>query len=148
MAQAILIDIFPPEKRASAFALYAVVLVTTPAVGPVLGGWITDSYSWRWIFFISVPIGLVALLLSSKLLHDPPSFAAEQASVRPKESYPSMALESHSAIVGWIATVVWELNSQYPVIDFRMSGTASLQLPAFSSLSLESGCLEEPCSFL
>jgi DHA2 family multidrug resistance protein len=70
VAQAILIDTFPPEKRASAFALYTVVLVTAPAVGPVLGGWITDNSSWRWIFFINIPIGLIALLLSTRLVHD------------------------------------------------------------------------------
>src|SRR4029450_13225510 len=52
--QAILIDTFPPAKRASAFALYTVAIVTAPAIGPVLGGWITDNYNWRWIFFIKI----------------------------------------------------------------------------------------------
>lgn len=82
VAQAILVDTFPPSKRASAFALYTVVLVTAPAVGPVLGGWITDNYNWRWIFFINVPVGLLSFFLSSKLIHDPPAFAAERASIR------------------------------------------------------------------
>jgi len=55
--RAILVDTFPAAKRASAFALYTIVIVTAPAVGPVLGGWITDNYpSWRWIFFINIPI--------------------------------------------------------------------------------------------
>src|SRR6201998_3445079 len=82
VAQAILVDTFPPAKRASAFALYTVVLVTAPAIGPVLGGWITDNYTWRWIFFINIPIGILAFLLSSKLVSDPPAFEAERASVR------------------------------------------------------------------
>jgi DHA2 family multidrug resistance protein len=55
--QAILVDTFPPAKRTAAFALYSMVIVTAPAIGPPLGGWITDSFSWRWIFFINIPIG-------------------------------------------------------------------------------------------
>ncbi len=58
--QAILVDTFPPHKRAAAFALYSMAIVTTPAIGPPLGGWITDTFSWRWVFFINVPIGLLS----------------------------------------------------------------------------------------
>ena len=82
VAQAILVDTFPPARRASAFALYTVVLVTAPAIGPVLGGWITDNYTWRWIFFINIPIGMVAFYLSSKLVSDPPAFETERAGLR------------------------------------------------------------------
>src|SRR5690348_15908920 len=82
VAQAILVDTFPAAKRASAFALYTIVIVTAPAIGPVLGGWITDNYSWRWIFLINIPIGLVALFMSSRLVKDPPGFQAERASNR------------------------------------------------------------------
>src|SRR6267142_598963 len=75
MAQAILADTFPPEKRGLAFALYGVTAVCAPAIGPTLGGWITDNYSWRWIFYINVPVGILAVLLVSQLIEDPPYLA-------------------------------------------------------------------------
>ena len=80
--QAILVDTFPPAKRASAFALYTVAIVTAPAIGPVLGGWITDNYNWRWVFLINIPIGILSLVLTSRFVFDPPSFEAERKSVR------------------------------------------------------------------
>jgi DHA2 family multidrug resistance protein len=82
VAQAIMVDTLPAAKRAAAFALYTVVIVTAPAVGPVLGGWITDNYSWRWIFFINVPVGLLSLYLSNKLIQDPEAFTAERTAAK------------------------------------------------------------------
>jgi MFS transporter, DHA2 family, multidrug resistance protein len=82
VAQAILVDTFPPAKRAAAFALFTVVIVTAPAVGPVLGGWITDNYDWRWIFFINVPVGILSLYLSNKLIHDPKAFTDERLAAK------------------------------------------------------------------
>src|SRR5258706_7632800 len=75
MAQAILGDTFPPEKRGLAFALYGVTAICAPAIGPTLGGWITDNYSWRWVFYINVPVGALALLLVYQLVEDPPYLA-------------------------------------------------------------------------
>jgi len=80
--QAILVDTFPPEKRASAFALYTVAIVTAPAIGPVLGGWVTDNYNWRWVFLINIPVGLLSLFLTSRFVHDPPAFAEERKTIR------------------------------------------------------------------
>ena len=65
--QAILVDTFPPAKRASAFALYTVAIVTAPAIGPVLGGWITDNYNWRWVFLINIPIGIAVAVSDQPL---------------------------------------------------------------------------------
>ena len=80
--QAILVDTFPPAKRASAFALYTIAIVTAPAIGPVLGGWITDSFSWRWVFFINIPVGLLSLYLTNRFVFDPPAFASERQAGR------------------------------------------------------------------
>ena len=70
--QAILADTFTPEQRNMGFAIYGMAIVVAPAIGPTLGGWITDSYSWHWIFFINVPIGIISLILTQRVVHDPP----------------------------------------------------------------------------
>jgi MFS transporter, DHA2 family, multidrug resistance protein len=72
--QAILADTFPPAKRGMAFAVYGMAVVTAPAIGPTLGGWITDNFTWRWIFFINIPVGILSILLTSRLIQDPPYF--------------------------------------------------------------------------
>src|ERR1700678_3401665 len=72
--QAILADTFVPAKRGMAFAVYGIAVVMAPAIGPTLGGWITDNFTWRWIFFINIPVGILSLLLTSRLIQDPPYF--------------------------------------------------------------------------
>jgi DHA2 family multidrug resistance protein len=76
-AQAILADTFPPSQRGMAFSIYGMAVVFAPAIGPTLGGWITDSYSWRWLFYINVPVGILSLLLVSRLIHNPPALAGK-----------------------------------------------------------------------
>jgi DHA2 family multidrug resistance protein len=70
--RAILADTFPPEKRSLAFSLYGMAVVLAPAIGPTVGGWITDNYTWRWIFFLNIPVGIISLLLTSRIVEDPP----------------------------------------------------------------------------
>jgi DHA2 family multidrug resistance protein len=76
--QAILADTFTPKQRGMAFAVYAIAVVFAPAIGPTLGGYITDHYSWRWIFFINIPVGIASLALSSFMLEDPPYLVKER----------------------------------------------------------------------
>jgi DHA2 family multidrug resistance protein len=70
--QAILADSFPVAKRGQAFALYGMAVVVAPAIGPTLGGWITDNFNWHWIFFINLPVGILSLFLSNRMVEDPP----------------------------------------------------------------------------
>jgi DHA2 family multidrug resistance protein len=76
--QAILADTFTPAKRGMAFAVYGMAVVLAPAIGPTLGGWITDNYSWRWIFYINVPVGILSLFLTNRIVEDPPFLKREQ----------------------------------------------------------------------
>lgn len=147
MAQAILADTFPPEKRGIAFALYGVTVIVAPTIGPTLGGWITDNYTWRWIFFINLPIGIMTLLLVFRLIDDPP-WAKRAAGAGIKIDYIGVALltlgvgalqvmldkgqeddwfGSHFiltlailAAVGLVSLVIWEWYHKDPIIDVHM----------------------------
>ncbi len=72
LSQAILLEAFPPEQRGKAMAFWALGIVVAPMLGPVLGGWITDSYSWRWLFYINLPIGAAAVIMAMLFIYDPP----------------------------------------------------------------------------
>jgi DHA2 family multidrug resistance protein len=147
MAQAILADTFPPEKRGLAFALYGITAVMAPTIGPTLGGWITFSYSWRWIFYINVPVGIATWMLVRRFVEDPPYLKRlKAAGVR--LDYIGIALLAIGigalqilldkgqeddwfgsnfittlvmiAAVCLISLVVWEWFQKAPVIDVRM----------------------------
>ena len=79
LAQSILLESFPPERQGVAMAVYGIGIVVAPVIGPTLGGWITDSYSWRWIFYINLPIGAIALLMTKAFVEDPRTFAIPSA---------------------------------------------------------------------
>jgi DHA2 family multidrug resistance protein len=148
MAQAILADAFPPEKRGLAFGLYGVTAVMAPTIGPTLGGWITDNYSWHWIFLINVPVGLLALGLVFHLLEDPPYLTDARAGGGMRLDYIGFAflalgvgalqvvldkgqeddwfgsrfITTLAVVAGvcLVSLVVWELSHDQPLIDLRL----------------------------
>jgi DHA2 family multidrug resistance protein len=145
--QSILADTFPPQKRAMAFAIYGMAVVLAPALGPTLGGFITDNYSWRWVFFINVPVGLLSLFLSNRMVTDPPWLTSKKGKPNPIDvvglALITLGLGSlevvldkgqeedwfHSsfvvgfsivALVSLVSLVLWELHTDDPVIDVRL----------------------------
>jgi DHA2 family multidrug resistance protein len=147
MAQAILADTFPPQKRGLAFALYGITAIMAPTIGPTLGGWLTDNYSWRWIFYINLPVGIATLFLVLRVVEDPPYIARNRsAGVRidyigisllalgvgalqvlldkgqEDDWFGSQFIVTLAVIcaVSLVSLVLWELHTKAPVIDIRM----------------------------
>jgi len=83
-SQAVLLDAFPKEKQGAAQTVFGIAALLAPVVGPSLGGYITDNYGWRWVFYINIPVGLLALWMCSRVVHDPEYLKAEQLSLRKK----------------------------------------------------------------
>jgi MFS transporter, DHA2 family, multidrug resistance protein len=81
LSQAILLESFPAEKRGQAMAFWALGIVVAPMLGPVAGGWLTDNYSWRWVFYINVPIGVLAMFLTQTFIFDPPYLRKESKGI-------------------------------------------------------------------
>jgi DHA2 family multidrug resistance protein len=146
--QAILNDTFSLEKRGMAFAVYGLAVVVAPTIGPWLGGWITDNFSWRWIFYINVPVGIISLILTNLLISDPPYMKKSNLKAGFRIDYIgigliSLGLGSMQIILdkgqredwfssnfirvffalmalGIIAGILWELREKEPVVDLRM----------------------------
>jgi DHA2 family multidrug resistance protein len=147
VSQAILVESFPRSKQGAAMAVYAMGVVFAPAVGPTLGGWITDNFTWRWIFFINIPIGVISLLMTQLLIADPPYLKRENLRTL-KIDYMGIGLlgvglgalqimldkgqrddwfSSHFIVacavitaVCLTAVVIWELRSKAPIVDFGL----------------------------
>ena len=147
MAQAILADTFPPEKRGLAFSVYGVTAVVAPSIGPTLGGWITDNYTWRWIFLMNLPVGLLALFLVIKYVEDPP-FLRRQPLKESKVDYVGFGFLaigiaflqivldkgqeddwfgsnfivtlSIISVACLVSLVIWELRVKEPILDIRL----------------------------
>lgn len=147
MAQAILADTFPPQKRGLAFSVYGMTAIVAPAIGPTLGGWITDNYTWRWIFLMNLPVGILAIFLVLTFVDDPP-FLTRTTLKESRIDYFGFGLlavgvaflqivldkgqeddwlGSHFivtlltiSIVCLVTLVIWELRVRAPILDVRL----------------------------
>src|SRR5271155_546100 len=81
LSQAVLLEAFPPAERGKAMAFWALGIVVAPILGPVLGGWLTDSYSWRWVFYINIPVGVASIIMTKLYIFAPPYLRAENRKV-------------------------------------------------------------------
>lgn len=147
-SQSILMESFPPEKHGQAMALYGIGVVFAPVIGPVLGGWLTDHYSWHWIFLINIPVGIIAMVLSSAILVDPPylkrlsfkdskqidfigfglvvlglaslEIVLDEGQRHDWFSSPFIVCFAVLAVVGLVTLVFWELRHKHPVVNLRL----------------------------
>jgi DHA2 family multidrug resistance protein len=164
ISQAILVESFPREKRGMAMAAYGMGVVVAPVIGPTLGGWITDNFTWRWIFLINVPVGVLSLLLTGWLVFDPPYLVRRGIRDGLKIDYTGLGLlalglgslevvldegqkedwfSSHFIVTFAIVTVfcliavvVWELRQKQPIIDFHILKERNYMLSTVSMLVL------------
>src|SRR6267154_1008623 len=145
IAQAVLMESFPVEKRGSAMAVFGLGVVVAPIIGPTLGGWITDNYSWRWIFYINIPIGILAVFMARTFIEDPPYIKDQKPGRIDYVGFGLMALALgtlqlvldkgqeeewfSSSFITWVtilsvtaavAFVIWELRSKEPIVDLRV----------------------------
>ncbi|MFT4114290.1 DHA2 family efflux MFS transporter permease subunit [Silvibacterium sp.] len=147
MAQAIMADSFEPAQRGLAFSLYGLVAVLAPSIGPTLGGWITDNYSWHWIFYINIPVGILAFILTQRLVEDPPWSKAHRDNLF-KLDYVGLGLlvvsmgalqigldkgeekdwfGSHfivgfaiAFVISFVALLIWEWRAKNPLMDLKL----------------------------
>ena len=161
MAQAIMADSFEPGQRGLAFSLYGLVAVLAPSIGPTLGGWITDNYSWHWIFCINIPVGLAALFLTQRLVEDPPWSAPDKKNFF-KLDYVGLSLlviamgalqigldkgeekdwfGSHFIVgfaiafaISFVALIIWEWRAKNPLMDLRLFKQSNFAVCCFLML--------------
>jgi DHA2 family multidrug resistance protein len=163
--QAILADTFPVEKRGQAFALYGMAVVVAPAIGPTLGGWITDNFNWHWIFFINLPVGLLSLYLSNRMVEDPPflkvrkeqakhlkvdfmglglvaigvgllEFTLDKGQEKDWFGDPMICTTAIIAVCLLIFFAVWEWNHQDPIVDLKLLKNRNFGTAVFLQLVL------------
>ncbi len=145
LSQAVLLESFPVARRGAAMAAYGMGIVVAPIIGPTLGGWLTDSYSWRWIFYINIPIGLLGLFLQQLFLEDPPYIKKARTKKIDFVGFGFMALGvgllqlildkgqeadwfsatwirwgTAVSVIALIMFVIWELRSREPLVNLRL----------------------------
>ncbi|MFI5125241.1 MAG: DHA2 family efflux MFS transporter permease subunit [Candidatus Acidiferrales bacterium] len=156
ISQAILVDSFPREKQGMAMAVYGMGVVVAPTIGPTLGGWITDSFTWRWIFFINIPVGILSILMTTMLIKNPPYMKK----LRLRIDYIGIAFlsvglgflqvvldkgqrddwfGSHFIVwasiigaTGLVGAVVWELLQKEPVVDLHLLKERNFAVAVFT----------------
>src|SRR6201985_3150657 len=161
MAQAIMADSFEPSKRGVASSLYGLVAVLAPSIGPTLGGWITDNYSWHWIFYINIPVGILTLFLTNRLVEDPPYQKSDRNNLyridyigvgllvvamgalqitldkgEEKNWFGANFIVAFSAtfLISFIALIIWEFHAEKPLIDLRLFQFKNFAVCAFLML--------------
>jgi MFS transporter, DHA2 family, multidrug resistance protein len=163
--QAILADTFPVAKRGQAFAVYGMAVVFAPAIGPTLGGWITDNFNWHWIFFINLPVGILSFFLSNRMVEDPPhlverrkaskhlkvdftglglvalgvgllEFTLDRGQEKDWFSDPGIRTSFIAAIVLLLVFVYWEWRHPDPIVDIKLLKNRNFGTAVFLQLVL------------
>ncbi len=145
ISQAVLLESFPPDKRGAAMAVFAMGVVVAPILGPTLGGWITDNYSWRWIFYINLPVGLLAMFMAQLVVEDPPYIQKKAGATIDFAGFGLLALWLATlqiildkgqqadwfqstwvcwfgaiSVLSMLAFIIWELAVDHPIVDLRI----------------------------
>jgi DHA2 family multidrug resistance protein len=144
LSQAVLLEAFPPQDRGKAMGFWALGIVVAPILGPVLGGWLTDSYSWRWVFYINIPVGIASIVMTKLYIFDPPYLRAESRSIdywgmgmlvvgigalqivldkgqqEDWFSSPFITILAVISVVTLVALVIHELTTDDPIVDLRI----------------------------
>jgi DHA2 family multidrug resistance protein len=155
LSQAVLLESFPAEKRGQAMAFWALGIVVAPMLGPVVGGWLTDNYTWRWVFYINIPIGVLAILLTQAFIFDPPYLRRERTGIdywgigllvvgmgalqimldkgQEDDWFSSHFISTLAvlAVVGLGGLIIRELRAEHPVIDLTVFRFRSFAIGTF-----------------
>ncbi len=124
VSQGILLDAFPPSKHGAAMTVFGIAALIAPVLGPSLGGYITDNFGWRWIFYLNIPVGLFAFLLCRALVSDPEYLKVQRAAARGQTRFDGLGLALLS-----ITTIAWEILLQRPGMGLAGRSLSSHPLP-------------------